>query len=218
LTVSHLCFSHQNVIIVFLTPYVQFFASGLRCIRLYYGNRLQELRLNARLNNSVIRACQNGDKAAYAQVVEKYYRGVFALCLGMLGNVHDAEDATQEAMLKGFLRIRRLKKYDQFERWILQIAKNLCIDFLRRQKRIRVSDVSESRQSSRQTSHNDNLQQAIRRLPQELRVPLMMFYFDGKNAKMIAGKLNISHSGACQKIREARRQLHELLTERTNNE
>jgi RNA polymerase sigma-70 factor (ECF subfamily) len=174
--------------------------------------------LNARLNNSVIRACQNGDKAAYVQVVEKYYRGVFALCLGMLGNVHDAEDATQEAMLKGFLRIRKLKKYDQFERWILQIAKNLCIDFLRRQKRIRVSDVSESRQSSRQTSHNDNLQQAIRRLPQELRVPLMMFYFDGKNAKTIAGKLNISHSGACQKIREARRQLHELLTERTNNE
>jgi RNA polymerase sigma factor (sigma-70 family) len=115
--------------------------------------------LNARLNNSVIRACQNGDKAAYAQVVEKYYRGVFALCLGMLGNVHDAEDATQEAMLKGFLRIRKLKKYDQFERWILQIAKNLCIDFLRRQKRIRVSDVSESRPSSRQTSHDDNRQE-----------------------------------------------------------
>jgi len=45
-----------------------------------------------------------------------------------------------------------------------------------------------------------------------------MFYFNGKNAKTIADKLNISHSGACQKIREARRQLHELLTERTDDE
>ena len=121
-------------------------------------------------------------------------------------------------MLKGFVRIRKLKKHDQFERWILQIAKNICIDSLRRQKRIRASGVREFRPTDRQTSHNDNLRQAIRRLPQELRVPLMMFYFDGKNAKTIAGKLNISHSGACQKIREARRQLHELLTERTDNE
>jgi len=174
--------------------------------------------LNARLDNSVIRACQKGDKAALAVLVKGYYQGVFALCLGMLGNVHDAEDATQEAMLKGLLRIKKLKRCDHFEWWILQIARHHCIDFLRRQKRIRASGAKESRQSGSQTSDHDDLQQAIRRLPQELRVPLTMFYFDGKNAKTIADKLNISHSGACQKIREARRQLHELLTERTNNE
>ncbi|MBN2316387.1 MAG: RNA polymerase sigma factor [Sedimentisphaerales bacterium] len=171
--------------------------------------------MNARLDNSVIRACQNGDKAAYAKLVERHYKGVFALCLGMLGNVHDAEDAAQEAMLKGFLRIRKLKKYDQFDWWILRIAKNICIDFIRRQKRIRASGVKESRLTDHQNSDHDELEQALRQLPRELRVPLTMFYFDGKNAKIIAEKLNISHSGACQKIRQARRQLHEWLTERT---
>ena len=174
--------------------------------------------MNARLDNSVIRACQKGDKAAYAVLVEKHYKGVFALCLGILGNVHDAEDAAQEAMLKGFLRIRKLKKSNLFEWWILQIARNHCIDFLRRQKRLRTSDAKESKSSGSQTSDHEDLEQAIARLPQELRVPLTMFYFDGKNAKTIADKLNISHSGACQKIREARRQLHELLTERTDDE
>jgi RNA polymerase sigma-70 factor (ECF subfamily) len=201
-----------------LNPIVQFFAFGRHDIRLYYGNRLQELQLNAHLDHSVIRACQKGDKAAYAVLVERHYKGVFALCLGMLGNVPDAEDTAQETMLKGFLRIRKLKRQDQFEWWILKIARNLCIDFLRRRKRSRASDVKESRPSSSQTSDNDDLQQAIRRLPQELRVPLTMFYFDGKNAKKIAQKLNISHSGACQRIREARQQLHELLTERTYDE
>jgi len=174
--------------------------------------------LNARLDNSVIRACQKGDKAAYAVLVKRHYKGVFALCLGMLGNVHNAEDATQEAMLKGFLRIKKLKRCDRFEWWILQIARNLCIDFLRRQKRIRASGVKEPRQTGHQTSDHDDLQQAVRRLPQELRVPLTMFYFDGKDARTIAGKLSISHSGACQRIRKARRQLHELLTERTEDE
>jgi RNA polymerase sigma-70 factor (ECF subfamily) len=174
--------------------------------------------LNARLDNSVIRTCREGDKAAYAVLVKKHYIGVFALCLGMLGNVHDAEDATQEAMLKGFLRIRKLKRLDQFEWWILQIARNLCIDFLRRKKRIRASGDKKLTSFNPQTSENDELQQAIRRLPQELRVPLTMFYFDGKNAKTVAEKLHISHSGACQKIRQARRQLHEWLTERIDDE
>jgi RNA polymerase sigma-70 factor (ECF subfamily) len=166
----------------------------------------------------VIRACQKGDRAAYAALVKRYYKGVFALCLGMLGNVHDAEDTTQEAMLKGLLKIKKLHKPDQFEWWLLQIARNLCVDFFRRQKRIRVSEVKESRPSGPKSSDNDNLQQAIGRLPPELRVPLTMFYFDGKNARKVAETLNISHSGACQRIRTARQQLHELLTERTNDE
>lgn len=174
--------------------------------------------MNVRVNHSMIRACQKGDKAAYAVLVKKHYKGVFALCLGMLGNIHDAEDVTQDVMLKGFTRIKKLKRCDQFEWWILQIARNLCIDFLRRRKRMRKYIAKASKPSGRQSNDHDDLQQAIRRLPQELRVPLTMFYFDGKNAKTIAKKMNISHSGTCQKIRTARRQLHELLTQRTDDE
>ncbi len=170
------------------------------------------------VDKSVIRACQKGDKMAYAVLVKMYYKRVFSLCLGVLGNIHDAEDATQEAMLKGCLKIKKLNEPRRFEPWILQIARNLCIDFLRRQKRTRESGVKESTQYEQRTGDYDDLQQAIRQLPQELRVPLTMFYFDGRNAKTIAGRLNISHSGACKRIRRARQQLHELLTERTYDE
>ncbi len=174
--------------------------------------------LSARSNESVIAACQQNDKAAYEVLVERHYRHVFALCLGVLANVHDAEDIAQEAMIKGFLKIKRLRKADQFEAWILRIAKNLCLDFLRRQKRIKAVAAGRPTQPGRKGSENENLQQAVRMLPQEFRVPLTMFYFDGKNAKNIAEKLDISHSGACRRIREARQQLHELLTERTHDE
>jgi RNA polymerase sigma factor (sigma-70 family) len=97
------------------------------------------------------------------------------------------------------------------------MARNLCIDFLRRKKRTRKSIAKASRPSGWETNDHNDLQQAIQRLPRELRVPLTMFYFDGKNAKTIAKKLNISHSGTCQKIRTARRQLHDLLTQRTDD-
>ncbi len=174
--------------------------------------------MNDRLDESVVRACQQDDKAAYAVLVKRHYRHVFALCLGVLGNVHDAEDIAQETMLKGFLKIKKLDKTEQFKVWILRIARNLCIDFLRRQKRIKAHATKKLTQPAHSTGENHDLQQALRRLPQELRVPLTMYYFDGKNAKYIAEKLDISHSGACQKIREARKQLHELLTERDNHE
>lgn len=174
--------------------------------------------MNECMDNSVIRACQRGDKAAYAVLVNACYKGVFALCLGILGNTHDAEDAAQEAMLKGFLRISRLRRPYRFEPWILQIARNLCIDHVRRQQCRRTALMKEAGQSAPQADDYDDLQRAIKRLPQELRLPLIMFYFDGKNARTIAEKLNISHSGACQKIRAARQRLHELLTERAHDE
>ena len=174
--------------------------------------------MNVHLDENLVRACQQDDKTAYAELVKRHYRHVFGMCLGVLGNVDDAEDIAQEAMLKGLLKIKKLDRAEQFESWILQIARNLCIDFLRRRKRTKVVGIKQQTQPAQRTSENHNLQQAIKRLPQELRIPLIMFYFDGKNAKTIARKLNISHSGACQKIRAARRQLHELLTERDNNE
>ena len=174
--------------------------------------------MNARLDKDVIRACKKGDKAAYAVLVKRYYKGVFGLCLGMLGNIHDAEDTTQEAILRGLLRIKKLHKPALFESWILQIARNLCIDSIRRQKRTRPDGEKEPGQYHSRTSNDHDLAWAIKRLPQELRVPLTMFYFDGKNAKTIAEKLNISHSGACRRIRMARQQLHELLAERTYDE
>jgi len=174
--------------------------------------------LNDRLDETLVRACRQGDKAAYAVLVKRHYRHVFALCLGVLGNVHDAEDVAQEAMLKGMMNIQKLSKGKQFEAWILQIAKNLCIDFFRRRRRVKPLASEQPIQHQQLTKENHDLEQAIGRLPQELRLPLTMYYFDGKNAKTIAGKLKISHSGACQRIKEARKQLHELLTERVKNE
>jgi len=161
----------------------------------------------------VAESCQ-GDKNAYAILVERHYRHVFAMCFGILTDIHDAEDIAQEVMLKGLLKIAELRKTEQFGRWLLRIAGNLCIDLLRRRKRIKLA-YEYSAQTQQSINENHDLHWAIKKLPGELRVPLVMYYFDNKNAKAIAERLNISHSGACQRIRTARQQLHELLTRAT---
>ena len=170
--------------------------------------------MNAYLSENMIHTCRQGDKAAYAVLVKEHYRSVFAVCFGVLGNIHDAEDMAQEAMLKGFQKIKKLGSSEKFEAWILRIARNLCIDFLRRKKRTKAIVAEHMMEPKGRANENHDLQQAVRRLPQELRLPLTMFYFEQKNAKIIAAKLEISHSGACQRIRDARKMLHEILSER----
>ncbi len=174
--------------------------------------------MNESIDENTVRACQRGDKTAYAALVERHYRHVFALCLGILGNVHDAEDAAQEALLKGLAKIGRLNRARRFEPWILKIARNQCLDLLRKRKRLRTLGAERFTEPARKVNNNHDLEGAIRRLPLELRLPLTMYYLEQKSAGTIARMLNISHSLACQRIRAARNELHALLTEGGSHE
>lgn len=170
--------------------------------------------MDERSDKKLVTAAKRGQKEAYAELVKRYYRDVFAVCLGILGNVDDAEDIAQDAMLTGFLKIRKLHKAERFGRWVSQIAKNLCIDLLRRKKHVKAILAGLPMQSNKKISQNQDIHQSIRQLPLELRLPLVMYYFDNKSTKKIAEKFNISHSSVCSKIKEARKQLHKLLTGR----
>jgi RNA polymerase sigma-70 factor (ECF subfamily) len=158
-------------------------------------------------------APEKKDQTPHEQLVRQYYEHVFAVCYGILVNVHDAEDAAQETMLRGLVKTAHRMAPEQLRPWIVRVARNLCIDRLRKRKRREPPAEPPPAPSRQDVNAQQELEQAIKRLPAELRVPLLMYYFDGRSAKTIAEDLNISHSGVCQKLRLARRQLHELLTE-----
>jgi RNA polymerase sigma-70 factor (ECF subfamily) len=170
--------------------------------------------VNDSADENLVRTCQQGDTSAYAGLVRKHYRHIFALSLGLLANVHDAEDIAQDAVLKGLQSIGRLTQPGQFESWILRIARNLCVDLLRRRKRIKVPVAQFEPVQTPSSNESHDLEQALRRLPQELRLPLTLFYFQHKDAASIARQLEISPSLTYDRLRAARQELHKLLTER----
>jgi RNA polymerase sigma-70 factor (ECF subfamily) len=180
---------------------------------------IREPFLNDCSDESLVLAAQAADKNAYAVLVRRHYKQVFLQCLGILGNVHDAEDVAQDAMLKGFERIKMLRDGSRFGQWIAVIAKNLCINIVRRRKsadkvmHIKLQEPAESTTLLSLSKSNDggNLQWAIAKLPQEMRLPLVMYYFDGKSVTSVAEKLGLSPSGVYLKLRTAVKQLHEIL-------
>ena len=162
-------------------------------------------------DENLVVASRAGDNGAYAVLVKRYYKCVFVMCLGMLGSIHDAEDIAQETMLKGLLNIRDLRDSSQFGSWIIRIAKNHCINLIRRRKRANELITQKSVPPGQTLIPYKSLQQAIEKLPQETRLPLVMYYFGSESVKEVAEKLNLSRSRVYQRLKTATKELHKLL-------
>ena len=162
-------------------------------------------------DENLVLASRTGDKSAYAALVKRHYKRVFIMCLGILGRVHDAEDAAQEAMLKGFVNIGRLRDASRFDAWISRIARNICSDHVR--KRIQAKRIAvDKQQMQTQTENQDaHLQRALEQLPENTRLPLVMYFLDGASVKTVARRLNLSHSGVYLRLRTGIGQLHDFM-------
>jgi RNA polymerase sigma-70 factor (ECF subfamily) len=80
------------------------------------------------------RAAAGGDKAAFSRLVEKHKQSVHGLCFRLLGRGEEARDAAQEAFVRAYTGIRDFDPRQPFAAWILRIARNHCIDLLRRRR------------------------------------------------------------------------------------
>jgi len=173
---------------------------------------MAESCLEPRSDTELVGAVCQGDKSAYAVLVRRHYKHVFLACLGILGNVHDAEDMAQDAMITGYEKIRQLRTPARYASWVVRIGRNLSINFLR--KRMVAERALDEKRNEPIFAEGDDgrLQRAVAQLPRDLRTPLVMYYFDGRSVKTVAETLDISPSGVYVKLRTAIRELHDMLT------
>ena len=83
-----------------------------------------------------------GDQAAFAVLVEPHQRAMFRHCYRMLGSGADAEDATQDALVRAWRGLRGFDGSGAFGGWLQRIATNVCLDLLRGRSR-RLDPVAE---------------------------------------------------------------------------
>ncbi len=84
---------------------------------------------------ALIGRCRRGNQLAMADLVDAFQRQVFALCLRMVGNRQDAEDMTQETMLRALRNLDQWDSTRDFRPWLFAIAGNRCRTLLSSRKR-----------------------------------------------------------------------------------
>ncbi len=87
------------------------------------------------LNNgdrALIEAFQTGDEFAFVSLYNRYKDAVYAFCVKMLLNKELAQDVTQDTFLRVYENRERLLKTDSFKAWLFTIARNQCLNQLRR--------------------------------------------------------------------------------------
>jgi RNA polymerase sigma-70 factor (ECF subfamily) len=179
---------------------------------------------------SVIARAQGHDAEALGDIYRLYVRRVFGLCRYMLDSRESAEDATSEVFLK---LQRSIGSYDgsiPFPRWLLRVAGNQCIDALRRRKRgrqviveaeegVAVIEAASPEPSPLgavlNTEERAQVRDAIARLPENYRLPLVLRYYSELSYDEIAQQLGLQRNYVAALIFRAKQELRRKLGHRS---
>jgi RNA polymerase sigma-70 factor, ECF subfamily len=175
---------------------------------------------------SVILRAQGHDADALGEIYRLYSRRVFGLCRYMLDSRESAEDATSEVFLKVQRSIATYDGSTPFQRWLLRVAGNLCIDTLRSRKRGRqvivegddgaaiieaASGEPSPLRAVLSAEERVRVRDAIARLPENYRVPLVLRYYGELSYDEIAQQLGLNRDSVAALLFRAKQQLRRKL-------
>jgi len=134
-----------------------------------------------------------GDEKSLEILIKKYLKPIYGFVYKYTGNIQEAEDLTQEVFVKMWRHLKKYNKNKSFKTWLFSIAKNTCIDWLRKKKTIPISELKERGKNDNffeQVSISQLLQSATNNLLPKYQTVLSLYYNDNLNFREIAEKLN----------------------------
>src|ERR1044072_114433 len=177
----------------------------------------------------LVKAAQKGDMAAFEELVARHRDKIYARAFSMLRNEDDATDLSQEAWVKGWQRLHQFQGDSSFATWMTRIVINLCLDQLRKLKRVRADSIDQMDDESGGVERqmpiiNPNpterlergelrqrIDRALNQLSHEHRPELILHEFEELEYKMIAKEINCSIGTVMSRLFYARRKMASLL-------
>jgi len=175
--------------------------------------------------DALVARAQQGDGSAFAALYQTFFRRVVGLCQHLLRDRDLAKDAAGDVFLRLRSSITTYNGSTAFERWLLRVAANRCIDVLRQRRLERrwiTADDSPADPPSPAASpltlllakeSRTGMERALGRLPAEHRLPLVLRYYADLSYDEIGAELDLEKSQVAGRIFRAKHMLRKLLEE-----
>src|SRR6185503_17062097 len=191
--------------------------------------RLRPMLRRGRLELTLAGAFEMTDSDRFEAFVREYQDMVFATAVRLLANPAEAEDIAQTVFLRAFERFASIEASATVAGWLKTVTTNLCLNHLARY-RARWQFFSEldrpdsderyeatvpapmGRDETEEASRQERLERAVHALPDQQRVPLVLFHFEDLTYKEIAAALGISVAKVRTDIHRGRDALKRAIT------
>ena len=185
----------------------------------------------AKSDEMLVRASQKGDMKAFEELVARHRDKVYARAFSMVRNEDSAIDLSQEAWVKAWQRLHQFQGEASFLTWMTRIVINLCLDQLRKQKRLRAESIEQldeelggvERQMPIITPNpterlergelRERIDRALAQLSYEHRTVLVLHEFQELEYKEIAKTMGCSIGTVMSRLFYARRKMAALLAD-----
>jgi len=151
------------------------------------------------------------DEATFVEQVQSNERTLYRTAYGIMRNNQDSLDAVQSALTKAWTHRHRTDP-SIFRAWLLRIVINECYSMRRKMKWETLAEDVE--QAAGQPPPDPSLRDALDRLPENLRLPILLHHLEGFSVQEIAGMLKTPSGTIKWRLSKARKLLKQDLTEK----
>ncbi len=163
-----------------------------------------------------------GDERAFREILERYRQKILAICLRMLRNSTEAEEAAQDSFVKIYLHLKDFDPQRGFMAWAAGITINECRDrlrsrarFKRRFREITDTDMDQTQVpadiSYEKKRHVEAVENAVEKLPEKLKEVLVLRAYADHSYEEIARVLKIRIGTVMSRLYRARTKLTDML-------
>jgi RNA polymerase sigma-70 factor (ECF subfamily) len=200
-----------------------------------FSLRSEERSLGPPLSAEAVHAlaASRGDRPAFGRLVDLHKRAVHGLCLRLLRDPEDARDAAQEAFARAYAALKTFDPTQPFAPWVLRIARNHCLDVLRRRgadprpvsldaepeeghgpglRELADPDATRADEAIERRQLAGSLAAAVAALPDNYREVVQLFHVEHMSYKEIAATLEVPIGTVMTWLHRARGKLRAALS------
>lgn len=160
----------------------------------------------------LVRKSKKGNNLAFSILIKSYEKDLYKVAIAMTKNEDDALDCIQEAILQAYISIKDLRQDEYFKTWLIKILINKCNALLKKNKKILNLDVSITENDKVEQSEKLELKDSINNLDSDLKIIVILYYYEDMSIKDISESLNIPQGTIKSRLSRARSKLKEMLS------